>query len=158
MKIKAGQKFRCIKDVVMDSGDVRYREGVIYTSANDGCITDGSGDDRHMWPDDTETWEHFELYEPDGNEVEGVEEPSFQTIADAAVKLLEYKNKHYGNSALSPIEVFNGKSKVGQRADDKLSRIKNSPVLRKADVIDLLGYLILICKENNWADFTEFED
>ena len=161
MEIKAGQKFRCIKDVVMDNGDVEYRKGLIYTSANDGCITDDSGDVGHMWYDDIETWEHFELYEPDGNEAEDIaeaKEPSFQTIADAAVKLLEYKNKHYGNSALNPIEVFNGKSKVGQRADDKLSRIKNSPILRKADVIDLLGYLILMCKENNWSDFSEFED
>lgn len=152
MEIKAGQKFRCIKDVVMDNGDVEYREGCIYTSAIDGCITDDSGDAGHMWYDDIETWEHFELYEPDGREL------SFQEIANAAVKLLEYKNKHYGNSALNPIEVFNGKSKVGQRADDKLSRIKNSPILRKADVIDLLGYLILMCKENNWSDFSEFED
>lgn len=97
--------------------------------------------------------------EIDGNEAEGVtEDLSFQTIADAAVRLLEYKNKHYGNSALNPIEVFNGKTKVGQRADDKLSRIKNHPTLRKADVIDLLGYLILMCKENGWSDFSEFED
>lgn len=79
MEIKAGQKFRCIKDVVMDNGDIDYREGRIYTSANDGCITDGSGDDRHMWPDDTETWEHFELYELDGNEAERVGYREFET-------------------------------------------------------------------------------
>src|SRR5690606_36495851 len=96
--------------------------------------------------------------QPSDNSPQVAEDLSFQTIADAAVRLLEYKNKHYGNSALNPIEVFNGKTKVGQRADDKLSRIKNHPTLRKADVIDLLGYLILMCKENGWSDFSEFED
>lgn len=79
----------------------------------------------------------------------------FDKICSGLAKVLTEKNKLYGNSALNPIEVFNGKSKVGQRADDKLSRIQNSPTLRKNDVCDLIGYLILICKENNWTDFTD---
>jgi hypothetical protein len=79
----------------------------------------------------------------------------FEKITASLAKVLTEKNKRYGNSALNPINVFNGKSKVGQRADDKLSRIQNSPELRKNDVCDLLGYLILICKENNWTDFDD---
>lgn len=70
MEIKAGQRFRCIKDVVMNGGDIDYRRGRIYTSDKSGCITDEEGCEDHKWLDDTETWEHFELYEPGGNENE----------------------------------------------------------------------------------------
>jgi hypothetical protein len=82
----------------------------------------------------------------------------FMQIAKGLAGLLEYKNEQYGNSALNPINVFGGKSKVGYRADDKISRIQNSEVLRKNDVTDLMGYLILICKENGWLTFDEFRD
>lgn len=85
-------------------------------------------------------------------------EVSFKEITDNLADLLEYKNKNYGNSALAPLEIFNGKSKVGQRLDDKLARIKNSVELRKNDVADIMGYLILVCKENNWTTFNEFKD
>jgi hypothetical protein len=79
----------------------------------------------------------------------------FKTITDSLAKVLAAKNERYGNSALNPIHVFNGKSKVGQRADDKISRIANSETLRKNDVCDLMGYLVLMCKENEWFDFTD---
>lgn len=79
----------------------------------------------------------------------------FEKIAAGIAEVLTEKNKRYGNSALKPINVFNGKSKVGQRADDKVSRIQNSPVLRKNDVADLIGYLFLICQENNWTCFKD---
>ena len=40
--IKKGDKFRCIKTVVMDndSNDIDYYQGLIYTSEKDGYITD----------------------------------------------------------------------------------------------------------------------
>lgn len=79
MEIKKGQRFRCVKDVVMYSGRTEYRKGFTYVSHRDGCITDDSGDERHEWSDDMETWEHFELYEPDGNEAEGVGYREFET-------------------------------------------------------------------------------
>lgn len=71
---------------------------------------------------------------------------------------MEHKNKLYGNSALEPMQVFEGKCKVGQRVDDKLARIKNSDELRKNDVADLMGYLTLICVEKGWKSFDEFKD
>ena len=82
----------------------------------------------------------------------------FKTITDGIADLLKYKNKKYGNSALNPLNIFNGKSKVGQRADDKLSRIQNSDKLAKNDIVDLIGYLVLICEENDWRTFEEFKD
>src|SRR5690606_6762972 len=92
------------------------------------------------------------------NEDSSVDTNNFKKITDSIASILSYKNNKYGNSALSPINVFNGKSKVGQRADDKISRIQNSERLQKNDVADLLGYLILICQENGWDNFDEFKD
>lgn len=83
---------------------------------------------------------------------------SFNKITDSIADLLKYKNAKYGNSALNPIKVFEGKSKVGQRIDDKLSRVINSDKLAKNDIADLLGYMILVCEENGWDDFSEFKD
>jgi hypothetical protein len=79
----------------------------------------------------------------------------FDLITSNLSKFLKEKNKRYGNSALNPINVFTAKSRVGQRADDKLSRIANSTELRKNDVVDLIGYLIIICRENNWTNFDD---
>lgn len=83
---------------------------------------------------------------------------NFKEITNNIAELLEYKNKKYGNSALEPLNIFSGKCKVGNRIDDKLSRIKNSDLLRKNDIADVIGYLILLCKENNWTSFNEFMD
>lgn len=83
---------------------------------------------------------------------------NFKNITDSIASLLQYKNEKYGNSALEPLEIFGGKCKVGTRLDDKLARIKNSEELRKNDVADLLGYLVLICKEKGWENFDEFKD
>lgn len=79
----------------------------------------------------------------------------FEKITSGICKVLTEKDKRYGSSALNPLNVFNGKTRVGQRADDKVARIANSPELRKNDVCDLIGYLILMCKENNWMDFSD---
>lgn len=89
---------------------------------------------------------------------ETIEKSDFKTILDSIGSLLEYKNSNYGNAVLEPLSIFAGKTKAGVRLDDKLSRIKNSETLRKNDVVDVLGYLVLICKENNWTDFDEFKD
>lgn len=65
-EIKKGDRFRCIKDVVMyPSGRLAYRKGCTYQSDVDGCIT---GDDKyvhHLWngteKDFIHTNEFFEL-------------------------------------------------------------------------------------------------
>lgn len=82
----------------------------------------------------------------------------FKVITESIGSLLEYKNEKYGNNALDPINIFQGKCKSGQRLDDKLSRVKNSKELRKNDVADLIGYLVLTCKEFGWSNFDEFKD
>lgn len=82
----------------------------------------------------------------------------FKTITDSIASLLEYKNEKYGNAALEPLNIFTNKTQVGQRIDDKLARIKNSDELRKNDVADLIGYLLLECKFRGWNNFDEFKD
>lgn len=85
-------------------------------------------------------------------------ENNFNEILESIARLMEYKNKNYGNSALEPLKIFANKTKVGTRIDDKLARIKNSDSLRKNDIADMIGYLTLICKENDWVNFDEFMD
>lgn len=84
--------------------------------------------------------------------------PNFSAITESICSLLEYKNEKYGNSALEPLQVFSGKTKLGTRLDDKLARIKNGTELRKNDVADCIGYLTLICAENGWDNFDELKD
>ena len=78
--------------------------------------------------------------------------------------IIDYKNGKYGDAALSPIGIFNkhiekgadGTNSILVRLDDKLSRIKNSDELRFNDVIDLMGYLSLLCASKEWTDPAAF--
>lgn len=49
LDIKAGQWFRCIKDVTMNDGTTDYLKGKVYQSFFDKCITDENGQKKHMW-------------------------------------------------------------------------------------------------------------
>ena len=84
--------------------------------------------------------------------------PNFKKITDSIADLLKYKNIKYGNAALEPMDIFQGKCKVGQRLDDKIARVKNGGELQKNDIADLIGYLTLVCVEKGWDNFEEFKD
>jgi hypothetical protein len=97
----------------------------------------------------------------DGDHLFPDENPSIRKTFISLHDLLQFKNKRYGNSSLEPINVLSkADSTTGllQRADDKIARIKNSPELRKNDVADLIGYLVLICVSKGWDNFDEFKD
>lgn len=51
--IKKGDKFECIKPVIMDGNplDVAYTEGELYISENNSCITDNQNNKSHYWND-----------------------------------------------------------------------------------------------------------
>ncbi|MDC7221597.1 MAG: hypothetical protein PQJ59_16805 [Spirochaetales bacterium] len=90
----------------------------------------------------------------------------FHGIYSSHEEMLMEKNKRYGDSALSPLVLFTKHITPGEaglngilvRLDDKLSRVKNSEEIRKNDISDILGYLILLCKDRGWEDFSDQVD
>lgn len=89
------------------------------------------------------------------------EKSSISSVMNGLTDFLIAKNKKYGNSALEPLKVFskiepdNG---ICVRIDDKLSRLANATELRKNDIVDLTGYLVLLCAQKNWDNFEELID
>ena len=84
-----------------------------------------------------------------------------KAVLDGFEAIMRYKNAQYGNTGLEPVGVFSKGDtleKLLSRADDKVARIKNSPMLRKNDCVDLMGYLVLICAHQGWHDFTDQQD
>jgi len=84
-----------------------------------------------------------------------------KSISNSIRDLVLEKNKRYGDSALTPVNIFSkldAGSSIKVRLDDKLSRIINSAELRKNDVADILGYLILLCVSQGWTDFSDLID
>ena len=82
-------------------------------------------------------------------------------VVESLSEFLIAKNKNYGNSALKPIKVFSKvepTNSICVRMDDKISRIVNSSELRKNDIVDLTGYLVLLCAQKGWDDFRELID
>jgi hypothetical protein len=76
--------------------------------------------------------------------------------------LLLIKNCRYGNSALEPLGIFSKEltrdGGILVRIDDKLNRVKNSSSVRKNDVVDLLGYLVLLCVKSEWTNLLDLID
>jgi hypothetical protein len=63
------------------------------------------------------------------------------------IRLLERKNKSYGNSAGDPLKIFSQSGpleRLNSRIDDKLSRLMRGKEFQGEDTImDLVGYLAL---------------
>jgi hypothetical protein len=72
--------------------------------------------------------------------------------------LVLYKDAKYNGAADSPLNIFTGKHKFGYRVDDKLKRIQNSEDLRKNDLVDLVGYVVLILRDKKWTNFDDLKD
>ncbi len=95
------------------------------------------------------------------NEIEIPTSDKIEQITTSLNNLLQVKNKNYGSSALSPLGVFNKNGAtegIKVRLDDKLMRVKNSDILRKNDIADIMGYLVLLCVSEDWLDFDELID
>ena len=76
MKIEKGNKFLCIKDVVMSDGDIAYKKGEVYRSERDGCITDIQGVMVHIWTSDDAPHIYFKpLSEVDRSQEEDYDDP-----------------------------------------------------------------------------------
>ena len=74
-------------------------------------------------------------------------EELIEKVVEEVKELLLEKNRDYGDSAISPSNVFSSGDpleSLGARIDDKLMRIKNVGVSDTEDTLmDLIGYLIL---------------
>ena len=86
-------------------------------------------------------------------------------VCNSMARLLTEKNKRYGNSALEPMRVFSRADPaegILVRLDDKLSRIKYASnegnLLRKNDIADMMGYLVLYCVKQGWTSFDDLID
>lgn len=49
LKIRKGDRFECIKTVIMNDGEVAYQKGYAYISEMEDCITDKTGCIEHRW-------------------------------------------------------------------------------------------------------------
>jgi len=82
-------------------------------------------------------------------------------VTDSLKKFLMEKNRRYGDSAIHPQRRFSkldSSEGLKIRLDDKLNRIENSEELRKNDVVDMMGYLALLCISKEWLDFDDLID
>ena len=93
-----------------------------------------------------------------------MQEERFNELKDSVLnsvsEVLIEKNRKYGNAALEPIGLFykgDSTTSITIRIDDKISRVKNSEVLRKNDMFDLLGYSLLLgISQNYWNTPEEY--
>jgi len=85
-------------------------------------------------------------------------ENDLRDIFDNLKDLVLYKDAKYNGAADSPLNIFTGKHRYGYRIDDKLKRIQTSPELRKNDIVDLIGYAVLILRDKKWTDFDDLKD
>jgi len=83
-----------------------------------------------------------------------------EQITGSLKDFLIEKNKRYGNSALDPLKgiKYTPEDGIKIRLADKVKRIINLDELRKNDVIDVIGYLILICVLKGWLNFKDLVD
>lgn len=129
-------------------------------------VCPGSAEDKRCGVIVANDEEHFNPSMPTSPEYT----PSFEELHPSAqisqicaqlMGFLQEKNIRYGNSALEPVRVFSklpADEQLKIRMDDKVSRIINSDELRKNDVVDLMGYMVLICIKNGWDNFDELLD
>ncbi len=82
----------------------------------------------------------------------------FDRVYQSLCRMQKDKDRKYGNSALKPLDVFAKHHPYGARIDEKLARVKNSETLRKNDVADIIGGIMLLCKDREWDNFDDLMD
>ena len=93
--------------------------------------------------------------------IDGSREEEIRYLFNQLKRFLLEKNRRYGDSALTPVKVFSkaaANDALLVRIDDKISRIKNSSIIRKNDVVDLVGYLSLYMIQREWSNLNELID
>jgi len=100
----------------------------------------------------------------------GIQDPTtrerIENTGTSLTRLVMEKNRLYGDSVFYPLDLFtkhvgtynSAIDNILVRLDDKLGRVSNSPSLRKNDIADIVGYLILLSVSMGWEDFDELLD
>ena len=116
-------------------------------------------DEELMWSESIDTFgEYNEITFEQFKELYMKEEDFFDKAYKSLCKMQQAKNKNYGESALQPLDIFAKHHNYGSRLDEKLARVKNCTDLRKNDVADIIGGLMLICKDRSWDNFEDLID
>lgn len=95
------------------------------------------------------------------SEVITTTQSQIDTVLTNFGEFLKTKNLRYGDSALKPKGIFSKEDPVSQicvRLDDKISRVQTSSALRKNDVADICGYIVLLMIQNGWTTFDDLLD
>lgn len=153
MEIKKGMKFRCIKTVVMESGETAYVKGGIYMSHKDNRITDIQFDKEHIW----KICNYGDFFVPFNNE--GYDLKTIQVhcnTQDEFNKVLDWhkQQKNTSFSGLSP-EIYRENWEVCKEntfitLDDGFQYGNVKRIFNKDDI--LLSYPVFV------HDFIETED
>lgn len=88
-------------------------------------------------------------------------ELKIEAVCTNLANFLKEKNRKYGDSALKPTQIFSkaaNTDSITSRIDELLGRINTADTLRKNDVVDLTGYLILLLISEDWTTFEEMMD
>jgi len=93
-------------------------------------------------------------------EIEVNTQEKINSVTESLKHLLIEKNGRYGNSALEPLEgiKYTVEDGIKIRLSDKVKRIINSEELRKNDLADILGYLVLLCISKDFLNFDDLID
>lgn len=125
-KIKKGDIFQCIKDVVMADGVIDYKKGSFYTSDCDGCITDEQHTKGRYWDVDDNPSEYFIKVDSindfnDDKYNDNVNHPKHYTSHPSGVECIEI-TKHYDfciGNAIKYLWRAGLKSEQGYSSDEK---------------------------------------
>lgn len=137
-----------------------YSEKNYYGIVNEPIFIKGNIYDGDYKPFDSTVAQLYNKYPEDWQLVEEEDKSidEFKDIYQSLLNMQRAKDAKYGNSALKPLDIFAKHHNYGARLDEKLARIKYSDELRKNDVADLIGGLVLICKGKGWTNFDDLID
>lgn len=105
--IKKGDKFRCIKDVIMDDDpdDIAYHAGNIYISEEDGCVTDNDGNTSHIW----DTFDNMEDYFIKLSEDTESQKENVNSISESCIVYNKNEKTMNEDMVNHPEHYYNGK-------------------------------------------------
>ena len=109
-EIEKGDRFKCIKDYIMDSGEIAYIEGKEYISELNGCLTDNGLDYRHKIVEEEEDFFEYFVKAGEIQVVKSYDSKEAIKFAEWCLKwrvgYIDGKSYHYGG--MSELYTING--------------------------------------------------